>query len=359
MNVLFVGGKFNKDGGDHSGYAGKLGDALEVLFEFQPKWTDYDHFINMNGGSYNSLTSLLERDNWDIIFWFADVPNDEPKLVQSIKQRFYKTILVESKNNRDGKYSRFHLIARMLQHKANLLVEFTGSDRIAATILDPLGNCFTRDDRSIDSVAVKLFERCVELTSFTRIGCKNIGIAVGCGDLPEFYEIVRKHSDTFHTLIHAANTSRFLGNVSFRCESGFPSVRAGDLMFVSQRNVDKRHLNHEAMVAVLLNLTTKIEYYGDVKPSVDTPIQRLLYSYYYNVRYMLHSHVYVDGAVMTKHVIPCGAVEEFLEIISLYPERETTDICVNLRGHGSIALTSSVDFLKDVSYIARPFPEDM
>jgi len=353
MNILFVGGTFDDTGGKASGYMTKLSSAVHRIFQSQMK--DGDSFVIQNGGNYNDLSAISCA--CDLLFWFPNIPNDKPKIVDNIKMSYPKMILVESKNNKQEKYTHFHLIARMLKHKTNLMIEFTGTRVTCASILDPLGNAFTMHDDNIDSVAVRLASRCIELLSFTRVKSVSIGGAIQCDDIPEFFKIVRERSDTFHELIHAANTSRFLGNISFRCESGFPSLRRGDLIFVSQRNVDKRQISAESMVAVLMTSTPDVRYYGHTKPSVDTPIQRLLYDYYPNVNYMLHSHVYVDGMMMTQNVIPCGAIEEFLEVISLNTNHESSDFCVNLKGHGSLVLANSLAYLNHVTYIARPFPE--
>jgi hypothetical protein len=96
-----------------------------------------------------------------------------------------------------------------------------------------------------------------------------------------------------------------------------------------------------------------VEYLGDAKPSVDTPIQVRLYNYYHNVRYMLHAHVYIDGAPETHSIVPCGAIEEFDEVVALFPDRNSTDFSVNLKGHGSLVLASSVDKMEDIPFMRR------
>ena len=61
---------------------------------------------------------------------------------------------------------------------------------------------------------------------------------------------------------------------------------------------------------------------------------------------MVHSHVYIWTAPFTKTVIPCGALEEFFEIIQEYPNRNSSNFCINLKGHGSIVLAKDLDYLK-------------
>jgi hypothetical protein len=176
-------------------------------------------------------------------------------------------------------------------------------------------------------------------------------------DEKEFFDYAKKVADTFHSLIHGSNPSRFLGNLSFRCEHGFPSFRTRDVIYVSQRDIDKRFIDKEGFVAVEPILDNVVNYYGDKKPSVDAPIQVRLYSYYNRLRWGMHSHVYIKNAPMTSIAIPCGAVEEFDEILELFPEGDMENVVVNLRGHGSLAMCSYLGYMKGLQYYARPIPE--
>lgn len=74
--------------------------------------------------------------------------------------------------------------------------------------------------------------------------------------------------------------------------------------------------------------------------------------------YIVHGHVYVDGAPMTHSKIPCGHIEEFDEIAALFPDAEQTNFAVNLKGHGCLILANSLEFLKNQVLAGRPFPED-
>lgn len=53
---------------------------------------------------------------------------------------------------------------------------------------------------------------------------------------------------------------------------------------MSRRNVDKSFIDQSGFVAVKAE-TIPIEYYGDYKPSVDTPSQIMLYQAYPKVNY--------------------------------------------------------------------------
>ncbi len=101
-----------------------------------------------------------------------------------------------------------------------------------------------------------------------------------------------------------------------------------------------------------------IYYYGQNKPSVDTPIQLRLYKILPDVNYMLHAHVYIKDAPFTETPIPCGGLEEVEEIMkALKKIGKTSNISINLIGHGSIILAKDLSYMKDINYIQRPIPE--
>ena len=71
---------------------------------------------------------------------------------------------------------------------------------------------------------------------------------------------------------------------------------------------------------------------------------------------MLHSHTYIQDAKYTESVLPCGAVEEFDQIIKTNPSQDSKYIAVNIIGHGSILMASDINCL-NAKWIARTFPE--
>lgn len=356
MKILAVGGLFDDQGGRPSGYAHKLFEAITCA-----------HVVN--GGSWELLCSLsAEVVNFDVVLWLPQVDNQREKLVRKIKINNPEVLLVTSKRNND-EYSFLELVARALATKSNLCIEFRTEDGIhVGTLFDPLGNVFALRERDIKKLAVALINRLFELDAFTRVRSVQIGEAVCCPD-SDFFTILRQHADRFHELVHTPDQSRLLGNASFRCIHGFPSMRFQDnLIFVSRRNIDKRSIGPDGMVGVSLNHSSQsqlrlwpsetIGYYGDAKPSVDTPLHIALYGRYPNVNYMLHSHVYIEGAPFASdHVIPCGALEEFTQTqLSSFPPT-ISNFSVNLRGHGSLACAADFDYLRTLQYVARPCPE--
>jgi ribulose-5-phosphate 4-epimerase/fuculose-1-phosphate aldolase len=173
--------------------------------------------------------------------------------------------------------------------------------------------------------------------------------------------------------------------MSFRCQNGFPSFRGEDgIIFVSKRNVDKSDISAASFVPTYLDENMNTRYFGDAKPSVDTPVQLRLYKLFPWANYMLHAHCYVDtrgilGTEMkfTSEPIPCGAIEEVSEIYNLIPKL-ITDVpgtvdmynrnaprllAINLAGHGCILIAKDIEIFKvlqthkDNCFIPRPTPE--
>jgi hypothetical protein len=312
----------------------------------------------VNGGYFSDLKNIIDSlQNYDIIFWFVNVPNDLPK-IRNIKDIYPHKIVVTSKRNVKGTYSFMSLIVRAIALKSNLLLEFSEDHgTYVGRVIDPLGAVWCDYCADFGVVAHKLVNRASQLSRFTRCATFNAGEGIDAPDESEFFAIVKAYAETFHSLIHPEDgVTRFLGNASFRCERGFPSFRNGELIFVSRRNVDKRYIGKESFVASRLN-GDRVEYFGDDKPSVDTPVQLRLYDYFTDVNYMVHSHTYIKGAPFTSHPIPCGALEEFGEIVSLVDNSRSVNFSVNLLGHGSLVFAGCIDYLREIAYVARSIPE--
>jgi hypothetical protein len=375
-NILLVGGNFDENGGKQSSLVNAMYSAIVNACNASVKL--------INGGdleeaTINAFSKAISRQ-FDIVLWFPNISNDVEK-VRNIKEINEEVFLVTSKRNIGNQYSFAELINHALKLKSNLLVEITSgkSGRYNGRVIDPLGNIICDYTEDFNELIVKVIHRLAYLQSITREHTTCIGNAIEVPDEVEFFKIIRNFATTFHNLIHPAkDVSRFLGNAAFRCERGFPSFRSGknnDIIFVSRRDVDKRYISKDAFVGVkclgvsktlattriignLIAGNSNVGYYGNFKPSVDTPIQLRLFIALRNVNYMIHSHVYVEGANFTSINIPCGGIEEFDEIMNAINwDGEETDFAVNLIGHGSIVFASDVDYFYEINYYARPIPE--
>lgn len=353
--MLFVGGTFDKYNGKSSEIARQISEGMKL-----------DNMDCFNGGNMQTLENIAKNiSDYNLAFWFANVSNDEDKLIKKLKHWNNALVLVSSKRNFNKEYSDYDLVYHALMNKSNLIVEFSKDNNLTekpayeARILDPLGNLFLDKTKDMYLVGDRIKKRSLELLSYSRVASEKIGETEKTNADEEFVDLINKYATIFHNLIHPnkENTDRFMGNASFRCESGFPSYKSGDFIFVSRRNVDKRNLNSDSFVKVKSE-NKHIGYFGDAKPSVDTPIQMKLYDFYKNIRFLLHSHTYIAGAPFTKRIIPCGAIEEADDITELFPDRNKTNFKVNLRGHGSLVFSENPAYLRNLDYYSRPFLEN-
>ena len=164
-------------------------------------------------------------------------------------------------------------------------------------------------------------------------------------------------------------------------DNGFPSFRGENgIIYVSRRNVDKSDINAGSFVPTFLTEDNTTKYFGDFKPSVDTPVQLRLYKLFPWANYMLHAHCYVDTTGIpdtiqytTKTPVPCGAIEEVNEIWSPFVSnghlweacynKYPRLIAVNLCGHGCILIAKDVEIFKELQrhkdncFVERPTPE--
>lgn len=370
--ILFVGGSWDLNGG-------KKSKIVDEFAKHLPNATVY------NGGDYNDLNKILEScTNYDTVIWWANVPNELPK-IRNVKDINYKAMLVSSKRNVDNKYSFQDLLQRSFALKSNLTVEFSKNDnKYNMKLFDPLGNVWY-EGLDIEECSKALLDRLAFIKSITRESTvsseENIGALAwffnmfkeemyksdNNPEIPikkEFLSIVRDYAYKFaEAAFQTKDVKRFLGNASFRCPKGFPSFREGKYIFVSKRNVNKEFIGIDEFVPVYLK-DGKIYYCGDNKPSVDTPIQVRMYNLLPNINYMIHSHCYIEDAPFTEKALPCGAVEEVDEISELLKDYYDNDFnrdfyLINLIGHGSIMMSNNPEQLKNINMVGRKLPEDM
>lgn len=365
--ILVVGGSFDNYGGRKSSLVEKITNEILKIN------TDT---IVYNGGCFKALKEMILPSvvKYDIVFWWANVPNTEEK-VRNVKEINPRVILISSKRNDNEKYLFSELINRALGQKSNLVVEFSKIEdkKFNMRVFDPLGTVWY-NGTDIQSMVKNLMCRAEQLTKFTRVP----SVADIVNAFPEvpneekFFAFARNCSDIFHNLINPdKNVTRFLGNMSFRCQNGFPSFRGENgLIFVSKRNIDKREINKDSFVPCYLDENNTVKYFGENKPSVDTPIQLRLYKLHPEINYMIHAHCYFDykQVLTTDYPVPCGALEEVDEIENAIKNSEYNGngfIAVNLKGHGCILMTNRVERLlglmkfKDSFFVSRPMPESI
>lgn len=385
--IIFIAGTFDENGGKKS----ILMDTLfrSILNNLKKNFNNID-FLNYyykNGGNLTDIKNCLEFvPNSDIVFWFANVSNDVEKM-RNIKELNPRCIFINSKRNDDNKYTFGELISRSLEQKANLTIQFSKlTDKLFnMSLFDPLGNCYY-NGLNVQDLSEKLITRITELCTFTRKPSNN-RFENWVKEIPnekEFFEFAKYCSEIFHNLVNPdKDCKRFLGNLSFRCQNGFPSFKdQNGIVYVSRRNVNKGEIKRENFVPCFLDENNEVQYYGNYKPSVDTPIQLLLYQLFPDMNYMIHAHCYFDKNYLgnltndqfVEYIeidkpIPCGALEEVdaikekVKLSEKLNSGKVNFIVINLIGHGCILMTKDIERFtilkndKKRSFISRPSPE--
>ena len=364
--ILFVAGTFDDTGGKRS----KVMDELFLGIMEHLRGRLVDKVLRINGGDLDQLKCVLESaksPSYKFVFWFPNLDNSHEKMVRNIKKNSPDTMLVTSKRNFD-EYDIKDVVAHGLKNKSNLVVEinkhlYTNATAYLARVIDPLGNIFCKSTYEFYQVGQILASRIETLSNFNRENSHSAGSAKKVPNESCFFNIVKKHAAIFDDLLpRPAFPERFLGNASFRCRKGFPSFRRGKLIFVSRRNVDKTFIDSDGFVAVDADAVFPVMYYGDHKPSIDTPIHIHLYKELPHINYMIHGHVYVKDAPMTENNVLCVAIEESNEVMSLLNREcsglETNKFAINLKGHGSlVGWEDSNQTISIIEYESRQFPE--
>lgn len=356
MEILIVGGTF-----DHG--EGKSSKIIETLVRTLVKDAESPNDIVvtginvLNGGSLDELRNI-DFCLYDVLFWAPNISNDEAKIIPDIKARNPKLLLISSKRVVEKHYTESDIIGRLLKTKSNLGVMITKDEGIYRfQLLDPLGNCYVSTTK-VEELAGAMMDRVLFIRSMTRNASRKVGDRRGFEVDTNFIDFIKHSATEFTKHVNAINPNRLLGNASTRCMFGFPAERSDGRLFVTQRNIDKELIETDGFVEVNPAEETVVEYYGDKKPSVDTAIQIVLFNYYPHINYIVHGHVYIDGAKTTKSKVPCGYLEEFDEVVALHPDRNSRDFSVNLRGHGCLLLAEKVEDLWEMGqYVSRDFPE--
>lgn len=136
----------------------------------------------------------------------------------------------------------------------------------------------------------------------------------------------------FQSLLSFAQNTHLLFD-----SSGNASLRLGEKMVVSPRQVDKSKTTADEAIMVSVNQETRtVFYYGAQKSSIDTAVNDSLYRRYPQLNYLLHFHEPWGVAdVCTTFPYPCGVAEEASEIISKVDTVDTQNgFCIELLHHG-------------------------
>ena len=347
MNKLIVGGTFDIENGKKSHIVETLHKSLG------------ESWGCINGGNIQYIRDF-DPTGINVLIWMPNVSNEEIKVIEDLKKKNPRMILIQSKRVIEKEYLPSDIIGRLLKSHSLLGIMITKeSGKYRYRLLDPLGNQWSDTD-DISKIGETINHRLSYLLNLNRINSVKIDTDVEHKAPREFIDVIKNYGVEFTKYVNAINPNRLLGNASTRCAKGFPAIRMDDHILVTKRNVDKQTLSEDDFVLVERKMDSVVNYKGENKPSVDTPIQLKIFEHYPNVKYMIHGHVYVKGGIFTDNKIPCGYIEEFEEIEELVSCRETSNFKINLRGHGCLILSDNLSYLEEQinNLYSRPFPEE-
>ncbi len=307
----------------------------------------------VNGGSLEDLKSAADNcSGFDLVLWIPNVSNEVEKYYPK-KGRgavlFCSKVLRKNRNEADA-------IARIFKMNGNAVIAISRTDNLFSfKLIDALGNKWA-DSSELSEIADKI----KELTSWTQASVRTASTQSDFDfpDAPaELEKLISLNSivaDNFEAI-----GSRYFGNVSTRCMKMFPTMRLDSVyIIVSKRNVDKKRLTAQDFVKV--RYQDKIEYIGEAKPSVDTPIQLNIYRNFLRINYIIHGHGYIEGYAFTEHYYPCGDLREYEEFSRFLKDNSGI---INLINHGFVIYANHIDdmeqLIEGMKFMERPIGNEI
>jgi len=309
MKILIVGGHF----GTHP-------KESRIIKTIVKDFRISDDVTVINGGTIAKLLATSAA-GYKLILWFPDLDNIHTK-IYPVKDT--GAVLICSKVSR-GTNARIEAVSRIFKMHANAVVLISEFEkRYYFELIDALDNTwgYRNDDinmltAAINNLAIWTFESKRQSLHKDQ-------------SLQQLVELNRQVADQFET-----DMGRYFGNCSTRCMSMFPSTR----YYFSRRNVDKNRLAVKDMAA-----TTDVNYYGETKPRVDTPVQAALYRQCSKINYFIHGHAHIPNQPETLEYYPCGDLREVPGIVALIGSN--THGIINLKNHGFLIYASNLIQLK-------------
>jgi hypothetical protein len=327
MEIFIVGGNFG-NGNKPSSVVRKLGENFENYITYKGGWCTI-----INGGELDDLPSKIDSE---LIIWTPNITNEVPK---QYPRKSVGNVLIVSKVIREDS-SELDAVSRIFSMRGNAVIAIYLEDKFRFKLIDALGNVWYDGTNLWD-----LHGSILNFYEFTkkavRIGCKKSDIKPSKvnDDLDDFIEI----NKSLANYIQTSCGERFFGNLSTRCVKLFPSMKNDDGMFVSPRNVNKDAITSDDMVYCEQG-DNVINYSGNFKPSVDSPIQLKVYNECENINYLIHGHAFIDDAIETSEYFVCGDLREAKEVIEIIGDDKGG--AINLKNHGFLLYSDTLDKMK-------------
>jgi len=332
--ILLVGGDFGENP-RKSGVVEKIAATREINY--------------FNGGTIEDLKKI-DLKPYDVILWMPNISNDEEKYYP---KKPLGSVLIVTKVLRDEN-SELEAISRIFRMSANAVITIDKKPKyFSFKAIDALGNCWGQSDNPKDVIQFcRWIWACYG--SVERIGSEEIQNEEEGGEYMRDSENLNIFMAINHRIADKAQSmgGRYFGNCSTRCDKLFPSARVGNnLILVSPRNIDKGSIFAWDMVSVEMAFFKKVKYYGNKKPSVDTPVQLMIYQNAPRINYMIHGHYYIYGAPFTQSFYPCGDLREYKELAPIIAStyNKYTMGAINLNNHGFLLYSSNLEEMKELA----------
>ncbi len=286
---------------------------------------------------YNGIKPRQEHMKGnDLIIWAPDVSNEKTK-EYPIKDK--GAVLICSKVIH-GDRTEVDAISRIFSMHGNAVIcIYKEKSHFRFKLIDALGNVWS-DTHYINVLCESIMRFYKWSKGQIRESLKQedliqTSMPVKVGISEEFIKLNTILADKVENSLG----SRYFGNFSTRCMKLFPSMKLKDNYYMfSPRNTDKRRLKPDDFVLIKPPF-----YYGERKPSVDTPVQVKIYEKFENINFMIHGHAFIENSMTTKNYFPCGDLREVDEIINLFIYGYRF---INLKNHGFLMATQSIETME-------------
>jgi len=334
MKTIIVGGGF--------GNLPKISGIISKLAK------EFETPVVINGGTFEDLPFNLTED---LILWMPDISNEDEK---HYPNKGAGSVLVCSKFMRTG-YKRIDAVSRIFKMHGNAVIAIYKEKEICSfELIDALNNVWYSGD-SIEFLA----DAIKSLYSFTKMSIRygseksedyQNNIRVSFSELASMTRLLNLNQALSERIMTQCG-NRFFGNLSTRCQSLFPSLKGKIGTYVSPRNTDKNGLSVKDMVLCSLENFTVI-YHNGKKPSVDSPIQLLVYETVPEINFMIHGHAklvdkkYSFFVGKTNNYRLCGDVRETDEILEAIQTETSGIIC--LKNHGFLIFGEDLETMEKI-----------
>lgn len=346
---MLVGGTFHEklEKVKFSSIVDKLGKNLINIYKDSIYYILNSYVYNNK--EYNPLISAARISKYyDLNIWMPDISNDFEKHYPT---KAKGNVLICSKVIRDGR-TVHDAVNRIFKMHANAVIaisrdtsdSFQSSVTYKFTLLDALGNVWveTTDIKKLAQIIYKFYKWTKQAQ---RVGSISVPKEYKLKDnekqrLKKFCKLNSKVANK----VEMGNEHRYFGNCSTRCSLMFPSTRSTNpnYIFVSRRDSNKKRLTMSDMLVVTMHSdSSRVVYQGNIKPSVDTPIQLQLYKKFPEINYMIHGHAYETTSNFTDKYFACGDIRE---VESIAKHIKNVDVgCINLLNHGFILYSKTLE----------------